>query len=263
MNITQKNKDYRDLLIGRKTGEAAFAAICDIFKLYGFDEVYYSYGAVNNAPGKLNNLKLKKIIILQSSMNSARERYFECEYNANRKFDKDPSLLPFYHGNETPFISGLGYIEQGLLKPDERHLPFIQKSSDIMGSGSIIFPVMTPETNRIPSGSLTAISNLRGPELEKETSELMLHIPELIDLFIEKTTLITTKKMQKEIGLSAREKECLQYIANGFRTADIAHHLNRSKSMIDRHVASARVKLRARTLPEAVARALSHRIIEL
>jgi DNA-binding CsgD family transcriptional regulator len=263
MSSTQECKNFRDHIASQKSGESAFSALCDIVKSYGFDEIYYSYGALKNAPGLLNDLKLEKIIILQSSISDEREEYFKSDYNPNRKFEKDPSLLPFHYGRQNPFISGLGYVEEGLLKIDDSHMPFMQQSSDIMGSGSVILPVMTPETKRVPSGSLTVISNQTGHKLVKATTEMMRFLPKLVDLFIEKAVPLTTRTMQAEINLTAREKECLQYIANGFRTTDISEHLNRSKSMIDRHVASARIKLRARTLPEAVARALSHKIIEL
>ena len=263
MSFDRKKKDYQDKLLSAKDGAEAFAVLGHIFEDFGFDQSYYSFGAVQHAPGRLNDLMLKKIVILQSSLSKSRENYFNDDYNPNRKFDKDPNLLPFHYGNENPYISGLGFVEQGLLTLDEKHLQFVKSSSDAMGAASIVFPVMTPETNRVPSGSMTILSDLTGLELEKSTTELMKYAPDLIDLFVEKAAPLTMELMQRDIGLTPREKECLQYIASGFRTSDIAHHLNRSKSMIDRHVASARIKLRARTLPEAVARALNHKLIEL
>lgn len=62
--------------------------------------------------------------------------------------------------------------------------------------------------------------------------------------------------------LSPREKSCLQSISRGDRVAAIAHELGLAEATVELHLRNARRKLRARSLPEAVARALLYRQIE-
>lgn len=56
--------------------------------------------------------------------------------------------------------------------------------------------------------------------------------------------------------LSLRERECLSLVAQGFRVAHIAHRLAIAGVTVELHLRQARIKLNARTLPHAVARAL-------
>ncbi|GGY92818.1 helix-turn-helix transcriptional regulator [Novosphingobium colocasiae] len=58
-------------------------------------------------------------------------------------------------------------------------------------------------------------------------------------------------------GLTPRERECLALIAQGHRVAHIAHQLGVASVTVEFHLKHARTKLDARTLPHAVALALT------
>ncbi|GGY41217.1 helix-turn-helix transcriptional regulator [Parvularcula lutaonensis] len=62
-------------------------------------------------------------------------------------------------------------------------------------------------------------------------------------------------------ALTARERECLTLTAMGSRVADIAHRLALAEVTVSVHLRTARQKLGARTLPEAVAKALTAGLI--
>ena len=63
--------------------------------------------------------------------------------------------------------------------------------------------------------------------------------------------------------LTAREKDCLQAVAQGRRISAIAHDLVLAEVTVSLHLKNARQKLGARSLPEAVARALLFQQIEV
>lgn len=55
-------------------------------------------------------------------------------------------------------------------------------------------------------------------------------------------------------GLSPRERDCLQFVADGKRHEAIAHALGLARVTVDLHLRGARKKLEARTLTQAVAK---------
>ncbi|OCC23622.1 hypothetical protein MB02_10655 [Croceicoccus estronivorus] len=56
--------------------------------------------------------------------------------------------------------------------------------------------------------------------------------------------------------LTGRERDCMAYIATGLRTTRIAEKLRLSEVTVEMHLRNARMKLRASTTPQAVARAM-------
>lgn len=63
--------------------------------------------------------------------------------------------------------------------------------------------------------------------------------------------------------LTARERDCLQLAAKGHRTGRIAEKLNLAEVTVGLHLGNARRRLSARTLPEAVAKAMLYQQIEI
>lgn len=64
-----------------------------------------------------------------------------------------------------------------------------------------------------------------------------------------------------QVSLSAREVECLTWLANGLRTAQIADRLGLANVTVDMHLKSARRKLAASTREQAIALAIRHGLI--
>ncbi|EEW25684.1 helix-turn-helix transcriptional regulator [Rhodobacter ferrooxidans] len=64
------------------------------------------------------------------------------------------------------------------------------------------------------------------------------------------------------IGLTPREVDCLSWLAAGLRPDQIAETLGIGYRTVDKYIVSARGKLRARTRDQAVAKALTLRLID-
>lgn len=62
-------------------------------------------------------------------------------------------------------------------------------------------------------------------------------------------------------SISARERECLYWLAHGERPQAIAHRLGLQRVTIDMHLRNARLKLDAATREQAVAIAVHNKII--
>lgn len=63
------------------------------------------------------------------------------------------------------------------------------------------------------------------------------------------------------IGLTARERDALSYLAAGYRSAEASWKMGISEKTFEKHVANAKTKLEARTRDHAIAKALVMRAI--
>lgn len=66
---------------------------------------------------------------------------------------------------------------------------------------------------------------------------------------------------RQTLSLSPREHDCLAYVADGLRTADIAHCLGIAETTVEMHLRNARARLGAKTRDEAVALAVRAELI--
>jgi len=249
-------------LLACETSEDAFEVIAKAFARFGFVELFYSYAALKFARGKMNDLKIQAIIPVYHTLSDEAFAFYTRKYNKERLFESDPALVPFYHGQTKPFFSGLGYVELGMLEVTPPQRAYLEASTSVMGTGRIIVPVMTPETKRLPSGSITAMCWMQGEELKTQTEIALRYLPHLVEVFEREIVPKTADMVGRDIKMTRREKECLQLISDGLRPIDVAEELDISKSMVDRHIGSARIKLRARTLPQAIARGISLELIQ-
>lgn len=64
-------------------------------------------------------------------------------------------------------------------------------------------------------------------------------------------------------ALSKREKECLFFLARGLRYQQIAFQLGTSVRTVEKQISSARIKLNAATIPEAVAIAVKESLVKI
>ncbi len=63
--------------------------------------------------------------------------------------------------------------------------------------------------------------------------------------------------------LSKRENECLEFLAQGMRYQQIAFQLGTSVRTVEKQISSARIKLNAATIPEAVAIAVKESLVHI
>lgn len=69
--------------------------------------------------------------------------------------------------------------------------------------------------------------------------------------------------MLKSANISKREHECLTLLASGLRYQQIAFHLGTSVRTVEKQISSARIKLKAQTIPQAVAIAVGNSLIRI
>ena len=248
-------------LLACETSDAAFEIIADAFAHFGFTEMFYTYAALKYAPGTRNGVKIDAIKIMYHNMPEEAVRFYEQDYNKDRLFEDDPGVAHFALLEGRAFVSGLSYVELGMQAVTPRQERFLRQANQHLGAAAIIVPVVTPEFKHLPSGALTGWSRMRGEELKKHTALIQKYIPRLVDVFVRDIIPLTADLVGRDIKMTRREKECLQLISDGLRPADIAEKLNISTSMVNRHIGSARIKLRARTLPHAIARGVALKLI--
>ena len=63
--------------------------------------------------------------------------------------------------------------------------------------------------------------------------------------------------------LSKRETQCLEFLAQGLRYQQIAFQLGTSVRTVEKQISSARIKLNAATIPEAVAIAVKESFVHI
>ena len=69
--------------------------------------------------------------------------------------------------------------------------------------------------------------------------------------------------MLKVCLLSKREKECLVMLAGGLRYQQIAYQLGTSVRTVEKQISSARIKLNADTIPQAIAIAVKKSLVRV
>jgi DNA-binding CsgD family transcriptional regulator len=113
-----------------------------------------------------------------------------------------------------------------------------------------------------PSGPLRAVagltlgSGLQDIEFRSSISGFDSILTAAAHLFHERSRGPLRRERLGVRPLSPRERDCLTLMAMGLRVDRIAERLGLARVTIELHLRQARLKLKARTMPEAVARAL-------
>ena len=165
----------------------------------------------------------------------------------------DSHVLRVRAGKITPYFWGESIIDR--LNSSGEHTT----ASEAMEAGlrsSLCVPLTSPMDPFAPVAGISLGSSMDESELKKIVQE---HGPTLLSIAYLFHNASIRQIWQDQAGsapLSQREKDCLQYLADGRRQDSIAEHLGLAGVTIEMHLRKARHKLRARTLNEAVAKAL-------
>jgi DNA-binding CsgD family transcriptional regulator len=73
----------------------------------------------------------------------------------------------------------------------------------------------------------------------------------------ERLQAINSAQIAEDIGLTPRERECLEWLCQGLRNDAIAERMRIARPTVELHLAKARKKLRAATREQALAKALT------
>lgn len=175
-------------------------------------------------------------------------------YDVDRNLSlTDSHVLRVRAGKITPYFWGESVINR--LNSREQHTT----ASEAMEAGlrsSLCVPLTSPMDPFVPVAGISLGSSMGESELKKVVQE---HGPTLLSIAYVFHNASIRQIWQEQGGskpLSPREKDCLQYLADGRRQDSIADHLGLARVTVELHLRKARHKLRARTLNEAVAKAL-------
>jgi LuxR family transcriptional regulator len=127
--------------------------------------------------------------------------------------------------------------------------PFVWSLLD--GGNAVIRPVLRPDHR-------PAIGYLLGAALHLAETALL---GALFNKAIY-ATLDPRVRTCQYVRLTRRERECLQWCARGLTAKEIAHRLGRSVGTVTMHINNATHKLRAKSRPQAVARAAYYHLLD-
>lgn len=125
----------------------------------------------------------------------------------------------------------------------------------------LLTPLPGPWGDHMPAAGIVMGSSLGEDEAARITEA---HVTDLVALAYLNHTLISGDLLRRRADvrpLSGRERDCLQLTALGLRVAQIADKLVLADVTVHLHLRQARKKLGARTLPEAVSKALLYQQI--
>lgn len=180
------------------------------------------------------------------------------EYYAAQRYDLDDEIVAHVRaGRFDPQFYRLSRDDQFA------HREMAEEAREAGLQAGLLVPLPGPLGDVLPAAGIVLGSSLG----EDETARIVsANGPALIALAHVLHTGLSGELMRRRAGaavLTARERECLQRVAQGRRTAQIADALSLAEVTIALHLRNARRKLGARNLPEAVAKAMLYQQIEI
>jgi DNA-binding CsgD family transcriptional regulator len=173
---------------------------------------------------------------------------------------------PFFKTCATlkPTLTGADFLQDNASMLSGSEQVFIQEATDtgLRTGVSCIVRRLGPGA----FGGWNLGSSLKGEEFGRMLADKqpVLQMAGLVihqyfqELAPSRQTLLSSRPL-----LSPRERECLIWLAKGKRVAEIAFRMGIAKVTVDLHLKQARTKLGAATREEALAKALTSRVIEL
>ncbi|MDT9600245.1 helix-turn-helix transcriptional regulator [Sphingosinicella rhizophila] len=176
------------------------------------------------------------------------------DYYLDQRMDlSDPHVRYVRRGGMAPYR----WNEQrtiALTSDDERKVLLLAKEAGLRSQISMVAP--DPLGLADPIGGMTIGSSLKGGEYFRAVTRKE-------DMLVAAAMLFHNHAIgeigRQQVGarpLTDRERDCIAYVASGLRTARIAERLGVSEVTVEMHLQNVRKKLRARTTPQAVARAM-------
>lgn len=165
----------------------------------------------------------------------------------------DPHVVKVHQGNLLPYRWG---DEQVASLDDPAIRRAAQETREAGIAAALCVPLTGPLDPTRPIAGMTLGSTLGEAELARLTSGSAARMVALAHVFHTLSLGALTHERMGVSRLSPRERDCLSHTAKGLRHDMVAWRLGLSRATVELHLGNARRKLKARTLPEAVARAL-------
>lgn len=180
------------------------------------------------------------------------------EHYTARKYDMNDDLVGHVRsGNYKPKFWRLGRPEQF------KSLEMIGEAHEAGLKAGLLIPLSGDYGSALPTAGIVMGSSLPEADIEKIVQE---NAPMLVALGHVFHAGMVGELRRRRVGakpLSDRERDCLHYAARGLRTTAIADRLMLAEGTVELYLRNARRKLDAKTLAEAVARAIQFQQISL
>lgn len=180
------------------------------------------------------------------------------EHYTERRYDLDDEIVAHVRaGRFDPKFYRMS-------RPDHfSHREMAEEAKDAGLQAGLLVPLPGPWGDHLPAAGIVIGSSLGEDEAARITSE---QAPALIALAHVLHAGMSGELLRQRAGaapLTGRERDCLQLAAKGMRTTQISYRLSIAEVTVGMHLRKARTKLGARSLPEAVAKAMLYQQIDL
>lgn len=230
--------------------DARFALLTGTLAGIGFDQVNYGFFD----PSAVAHVDAR--VLFLSTMRSDWLAYY-----ADRALHRtDPHVVKVRQGNLQPYRWGEGAL-RALHEPEQ--VRTAQETREAGIRSALCVPLADPFAPAKPIAGMTFGSTLPETELSDATASLGGHIVALAHLFHGLSFGDLSRARLGIRDLTPRERDVMGFLAQGLRQSQIADRLGLSLATVELHLANARHKLKAATLPQALARALRLRAIEM
>lgn len=233
-----------DLIASASSFNDRWLALTECFARYGADQI--NYGIFDTFHCDLEEAPVTFISTMSADW---------ITYYGEQRFDMhDPHVKFVRQGKLTPYRWGQSVIP-ALANQEERHVVAETVSAGLRAQLSVILPDANAATR--PIGGLTIGSSLDESEYFRSVSGREGDLAALAMLFHLRSVGEVRREQAGAQPLSARERDCLSYVALGLQVSRIAEKLGLAEVTVELHLRNARRKLRASTTAQAVARAVT------
>lgn len=221
-----------------------FAALSSTLGQIGFDQI--NYGFFDPEAARRDQAE---IIFLSTMSESWLAHYF-----ANALQLTDPHVMKVLAGNLTPYVWGETQM-QALADP--RLLSTARGIEEAGQRSAICIPLASPFAPAVPVAGITMGSSMHERDLAGVMGGHAWRLDSLVHLFHHMSLGGLHRLHMGLEPLTVRERDCLRYAADGLLQEAIAHRLDLARVTVETHLRNAKRKLKARTLSQAVARAIA------
>lgn len=230
-------------LAAATTAEDRFAALTKGLGSIGIDIVNYGFFDASAAERAATDIQF------MTTMSSGWMDY----YHGDGLAASDPHVLRVQAGRITPYLWGSTIIDR-LDDPGERRVA-LEGIDNGLKTGLFV-PLASPLEPFTPVAGIALASALSEAEFGKLFALHGAALTQIAYIFHHASIRGIWLDRIGAKRLSDRERDCLRHLADGRRQDAIADRLGIARVTVEMHLRSARQKLGARTLHEAIARAL-------
>ena len=235
--MERRLEEFATKVLGGSSPDEAWEYTTDYFGTFGFRGAVYGQRYLDRTP-------TERDIAFTTGLSAWKAEYFR-----NKDYERDPL---FVYAPKLPdtFFTGLAFLSRyPYLQPED--IAIIERANSFGLTTGFAIKLAGGESGVVRGWNL--VSAFSAEEIISLDSEFGSHLQICAAIADQKISQIT---MAADVVLTAREKECLCWLAEGHRREMIGEFMSIRPVTVDLHMRSARRKLGARTREQALAIAL-------